>query len=114
MRTMNSVALVLAMSLVAAPALAVGGLNGSGSGATSGGVDNSSIDGAQNRGNTDPMMEEREDLDNRKPHADRGSINEADRAASERDRQASGDARFSADRDGASGSASADTEEAEE
>lgn len=114
MRTMNSAALVLAMSLVAAPALAVGGLNGSGSGATSGGVNNSSIDGAQNRGNTDPMMEERDELEKRKPNADRGSINDTDQAANKRDRQADADARFSADRNGASGSASADTEEAEE
>ena len=38
MRTLNSAALVLVMSMVAAPVFAVGGLGGSGSGAASGGV----------------------------------------------------------------------------
>lgn len=113
MRTLNSAALVLIMSMAAAPVFAVGGLGGSGSGAASGGVNQDSIDGARNQGGSDPLAEEQDELKNDKQETE-SSIEDSDQAATSRDRRLKGDGSFSAGQDGVSGSGSADTEEAEE
>ena len=113
MRTLNSAGLVLVMSMLAAPVFAVGGVGGSGAGSTSGGVNSDSIDGARSQGNSDPVMEEQDELQKRKQGAD-SSIEDSDQAGTSRDRRLKGDGSFSAGQDGVSGSGSADTEEAEE
>ncbi len=111
MKTLNSAALALIVATLTAPALAVGGLGGSGN--AQGGVNSDSIEGAKNQNGSDPIMEEQDELQKRKNNAER-SIEDSDQAATDRERRMEGGGSFSADSNGFSGQGGADTEEAEE